>query len=214
GAIQQGDFATADRVLAPWQFTSLPGGPEQSAIWSNPENHQIYGPNGNAPQGAPISASGFNPCVTASGSVATGPAPEAGEINASIYQAASQMYGFDSSSGPEGGNKACAWAVDHVLAKAGIEPMGTDNVPAVAERMRSGRGARVSLAQAQAGDIILSKGYYHIGICMNNGCSEVLSNSSSTASFRWRSDNQFGGEYDHKPLTHEAPTEEIWRIKR
>ncbi|NJM68469.1 MAG: hypothetical protein HC851_23805, partial [Acaryochloris sp. RU_4_1] len=37
GAIQQGDFATADQVLSDWQFTSLPGGREQSAIWSNPE---------------------------------------------------------------------------------------------------------------------------------------------------------------------------------
>lgn len=46
-AIQQGNFQLADRVLSPLQFTSLPGGPEQSQIWKNAANHYKYGPAGN-----------------------------------------------------------------------------------------------------------------------------------------------------------------------
>jgi LAS superfamily LD-carboxypeptidase LdcB len=62
-AIQQGDFALADRVLSESQFTSLPGGPEQSAIWSNPENFNIYGPTGDASTNLPTTlASSGVPC--------------------------------------------------------------------------------------------------------------------------------------------------------
>ncbi|WP_262562573.1 hypothetical protein [Acaryochloris sp. CCMEE 5410] len=39
-AIERGDFALADRVLSPLQWTSLPGGPEQSEVWSNPANFE------------------------------------------------------------------------------------------------------------------------------------------------------------------------------
>ena len=43
-SIQQGDFASADRALGKSQFTSLPGGAEQSRIWSDASNLQKYGP--------------------------------------------------------------------------------------------------------------------------------------------------------------------------
>lgn len=46
-AIQQGNFQLADRVLGRKQFTSLPGGPEQSQIWKNAANLHKYGPAGN-----------------------------------------------------------------------------------------------------------------------------------------------------------------------
>lgn len=67
GTIQKGDFAKADQILSPKQFTSLPGGPEQSKIWNNPQNLQVYGPNGSAPDGAPTGATGFGPCASTSG---------------------------------------------------------------------------------------------------------------------------------------------------
>jgi murein DD-endopeptidase MepM/ murein hydrolase activator NlpD len=47
GAIQKGDFQLADRVLGRSQFTSLPGGAEESPIWKNASNLQKYGPAGN-----------------------------------------------------------------------------------------------------------------------------------------------------------------------
>lgn len=62
-AIQQGDFALADRVLSPKQWTSLPGGPEQSAVWSNPANFEKYGPTGDASTNEPVGvASTGLPC--------------------------------------------------------------------------------------------------------------------------------------------------------
>jgi hypothetical protein len=78
--------------------------------------------------------------------------------------------------------------------------------------MRSGRGQRVAPGQAKAGDIVMAKGYEHIGVCMNDGCTEVLSNSSSRASFAWKSDQTFGGYYNGSEYLSEAPVEEIYRV--
>ena len=138
----------------------------------------------------------------------------AGSLNAKIANAAASTYGMDTSAGPKGGREACAWSVNRVLSKAGIQPVGAnpDYVPSVAADLKAGRGARVSPAQAKAGDIILAKGYEHIGICQNDGCSQVLSNSSSQASFRWKSDRTFAGYYNNSAYIREAPTEEIYRV--
>ncbi|KAI9129750.1 D-alanyl-D-alanine carboxypeptidase family protein [Acaryochloris sp. CCMEE 5410] len=62
-AIERGDFALADRVLSPLQWTSLPGGPEQSEVWSNPANFEKYGPTGDASTNEPVGvASAGLPC--------------------------------------------------------------------------------------------------------------------------------------------------------
>ncbi|MEX0271434.1 hypothetical protein AB3R30_20055 [Leptolyngbyaceae cyanobacterium UHCC 1019] len=82
----------------------------------------------------------------------------------------------------------------------------------MAADLKAGRGARVNPSQAKAGDIILAKGYEHIGICQNDGCSQVLSNSSSRASFRWKSDRTFNGYYNNSAYIRGAPTEEIYRV--
>ncbi|MDX2241592.1 MAG: hypothetical protein NW224_12985 [Leptolyngbyaceae cyanobacterium bins.302] len=138
----------------------------------------------------------------------------AGSLNAKIANAAASAYGMDTSAGPKGGREACAWAVNRVLSRAGIQPVGAnpDYVPSVAADLKAGRGVRVGAGQAKAGDIILAKGYEHIGICQNDGCSQVLSNSSSRASFRWKSDRTFDGYYNNSAYIREAPTEEIYRV--
>ncbi|MEX0268907.1 M23 family peptidase [Leptolyngbyaceae cyanobacterium UHCC 1019] len=138
----------------------------------------------------------------------------AGSLNAKIANASASAYGMDTSAGPKGGREACAWSVNRVLGKAGIQPVGAnpDYVPSVAADLKAGRGVRVSPSQAKAGDIILAKGYEHIGICQNDGCSQVLSNSSSRASFRWKSDRTFNGYYNNSAYIREAPTEEIYRV--
>lgn len=46
GAIRNGDFELVDKVLSRSQFTSLPGGPEQSPFWRTASNRQQYGPAG------------------------------------------------------------------------------------------------------------------------------------------------------------------------
>jgi len=121
----------------------------------------------------------------------------AGQINQRIYNSARGAYGQSTASGPAGGNEACAWQVNRVLAQSGIAPIGSnpDYVPSVESALQGGRGSAISPNQAQAGDIVIAGGQQHIGICMNNGCSQVLSNSSSRAAFVWKSDRNFDGFY-------------------
>ena len=71
-AIRRGDFALADRVLSPLQWTSLPGGPEQSEVWSNPANFDKYGPTGDASTNEPIGVTSTGlPCRP--GAIASNP---------------------------------------------------------------------------------------------------------------------------------------------
>ena len=87
GHIRAGDFARADalmgrhvydgrgKVIRYGQFTSLPGGAEESAYWRNPETLEQYGPTGDAGTNAPLIASngalGCGP--VGAGNVAIGP---------------------------------------------------------------------------------------------------------------------------------------------
>ena len=67
-AIRRGDFALADKVLSPWQWTSLPGGPEESEVWKNPANFEKYGPTGDASTNEPVGvASRGLPCRPGNG---------------------------------------------------------------------------------------------------------------------------------------------------
>jgi predicted RNA-binding Zn ribbon-like protein len=59
--------------------------------------------------------------------------------------------------------------------------------------LQSGRGTLISPSAAQAGDIVIEGNDGHVGICMNDGCTQVLSNSSSKASFSWVSGTNFSG---------------------
>jgi len=126
-----------------------------------------------------------------------------GRTQQRIYQAAKDSYGMDSSrSGlPGGGNVACAWAVNRVLNQAGIPSIGSNPnlVFSVRDALEAGRGQEIKeRSQAKAGDLALALGSgskQHIGICMNDGCTQVISNSSSRESFTWKSNTDFGGYY-------------------
>ena len=128
---------------------------------------------------------------------ASGKATPAGETNQSIYQSMGSMGGVDTSMGPDGGNLACAWAVNRVLTNAGVQPLGTNTnyVPSVEADLQNGRGAQISQSEARAGDIVIEGSQTHIGICLNEGCTQVRSNSSSRARFAWDSDFNFNGFY-------------------
>jgi hypothetical protein len=167
--------------------------------------------NGTSAAGKDLS--GAVVCSSPSGS--TGGSAGGGAKNNRIMQSAQKLRGMNTSMGPKGGREACAWAVNKVLADAGAAPIGSNPnyVPSVAAAMKSGRGIRVAPSQAKAGDIILARGYEHIGICQNDGCTRVLSNSSSRATFSWQSDRTFGGSYNNSAHLGEAPTEEIYRVK-
>ncbi len=119
----------------------------------------------------------------------------AGAINQRILQAAQQSFGESTAAGPDGGNLACAWEVNRVLRRAGIAPIDGDSVPNMVSIMQSGRGQQIAQSSAQPGDIVIAHDQAHVGICMNAGCSKILSNSSSRASFQWQSDGNFDGVY-------------------
>ncbi len=130
--------------------------------------------------------------------------------NSSIAKAATSAYGESSAMGPDGGNQACAYMVNKILKRSKGYTIGAlpNYVPSVESALINGAGTRVSLKNAQAGDIVISKGQAHIGICLNNGCSQVLSNSSSRARFSWKSNANFDGNYDD-----EGGSSHIYHVK-
>lgn len=104
---------------------------------------------------------------------------------------------MSSADGPDGGNNACAWTVNRILQDAGIQPLG-DNpnyVPSLRQALDGGRGQQIAKGSSKAGDLVIAAGEAHIGIGLTDGCSRVLSNSSSQACFAWESDTDFDGIY-------------------
>ena len=61
--------------------------------------------------------------------------------------------------------------------------------------LRSGRGTLINQQDTVAGDIVIEAGTSHVGICLENGCKRVISNSSSKASFSWVSGPDFKDSY-------------------
>ncbi|MDP2344352.1 MAG: NlpC/P60 family protein [Deltaproteobacteria bacterium] len=119
-----------------------------------------------------------------SGTTSTGAAPPVGSINERVAQATRDYMGTSTRSGPDGGNLACAWAVNNILAKAGLQKVGanTNGVASVEQSLQNGRGTRISTSEARPGDIVIfPKPRSHIGIMSDNG--QVANNSSSKARF-------------------------------
>jgi hypothetical protein len=138
---------------------------------------------------------------TTSGAVVCSPdagSPRESGKARSIYQTTQRMQDFSTADSPTGGNVACAWAVNEVLYKAIGKRIG-DNpnyVPSVQAALANGQGVEIPASQARPGDLAIAKDMQHIGICTANGCSQILSNSSSHYRFSWRSDSNFNGSYD------------------
>ena len=87
------------------------------------------------------------------------------------------------------GNVGCALAVNHVVKEAtGKEIGGEASTTAMDVALRKGAGTRISESQAKAGDVIISPTSYqdgnrvtgHVGVCLDDGCSSIGSNSSSS----------------------------------
>ena len=112
-------------------------------------------------------------------------------IEQKIVNAINDHYSESTAAGPDGGNNACAWEVNRILQDALGHTIGgagcKDNVNCVDKQLQAGAGTRINNAQAHAGDIVVWYDH-HIGFCINEGCSQVVSNSSSAAQFRWVSD--------------------------
>jgi hypothetical protein len=128
-----------------------------------------------------------------------GPSASSSAEANSIANAAAAYKGTSTANGPGGGTVSCAWAVNNVLANAGIAPLDADSVQSMENALTSGRGTLVDPSQAQPGDIVIQAGDGHVGICINVGCTQVLSNSSSHASFSWVSNTSFSPSYSGGP---------------
>jgi hypothetical protein len=123
-----------------------------------------------------------------------------GDLGVRIGAATQQYIGTDTSSGPDGGNKACAWAVNNILQGAGIAPVDGASVAEMQRQLQNGRGTLVgtdsNLASTQQGDIVVWKTstMSHVGICENDGCTRVDSNSSANANFMNVTSASFNGK--------------------
>ncbi|OGC85929.1 hypothetical protein A3D70_00630 [Candidatus Adlerbacteria bacterium RIFCSPHIGHO2_02_FULL_54_18] len=116
----------------------------------------------------------------------------------SISNAATLYYGTDTSAGPDGGNKACVWAVNNVLQGAGVDRIDGDSVELMEREIKyNDRGTLVgdtnNLSNTREGDIVVWKNdsISHVGICRDDGCTRVTSNSSSDKSFTTNTDAGF-----------------------
>lgn len=131
-------------------------------------------------------------------------ATAAKDFNSAIVAAAESYRGTSTAKGPDGGNLACAWAVNNILQQAIGRKIGanTNYVPSVLAGLKL-VGKSVPQAEAQAGDIVIAPNTGHIGIYLGGG--RVLSNSSSRAAFVWESGINFDGYYG-------GGTSTVWRI--
>ena len=126
-----------------------------------------------------------------------------GGIQQRILSATLAYKGSSTAAGPGGGNLACAWAINNILRNAGIAAVDGDSVKEMERVLVSGRGARINQSDAVGGDLVLligartssGKTGNHVGVCLNNGCTSVLSNSSSRATFSWPSGPTFSPSY-------------------
>jgi hypothetical protein len=135
---------------------------------------------------------------TGTGTGAGGSA-EANSIAAAAAAAQQSKMSSANAPGTDGGRKACAWAVNQVLTSDGVAPLDTNSVQSMENALTSGRGTLVDPSQAMPGDIVIQAQDGHVGICMNVGCTQVISNSSSNASFTWVSNTSFSQSYSGGP---------------
>lgn len=175
------------------------------------------GPNGFGPWNNILSGDASDACINVADTpgalpgITARPVPSGGEVVAGNIQqrictAARNYRGTSTAAGPSGGRLACAWAVNNVLANANVSRVDGDSVRDMESVLRGGRGARIEASAAQCGDIVLVTGASnHVGICLNAGCSQVISNSSSRRSFSWMSGPTFAPSYNN-------PNYKIYRI--
>ncbi len=128
-------------------------------------------------QGLTSGPSGTKPTASISGGTAA----------ANLAGAASALKGMSSANavGTSGGRNGCVWAVNQVFAKAGLTPPWGSSlyVPTAESQMIKSGYQAIPIGRQQPGDLYIVHGQAHIGIVLSNG--NIISNSSSRASFTW-----------------------------
>lgn len=158
-------------------------------------HNSAAGPGGTCPTGydyAHDSEQGASSasCLNADGQFAD-IIPRTGVVTRGAYSdiasAIDGYFGENTADGPastERGNKACAWAVNNVLISTGIDPLGNGvGVDSMEAALNSGRGDPVTSGRVKGDIVIFGGGLSHVGFCYNDGCTQVVSNSSTKAIF-------------------------------
>jgi hypothetical protein len=163
-----------------------------------------YKPDPNAPNPQVFlhdTASGIGPETprTPAGTPGGASNVPASEIGQRIYESAKAYIGTDTSAGPEGGNKACAWSVNNILDRAIGRSIpnndGRKSCIAMRDALRAEGAQEFSdPGQATNGDIAFFSSWHHVGIVLDG---KIYSNSSSKARWTWGADMTFGG---HAPV--------------
>jgi hypothetical protein len=166
--------------------------PHVAIIGNNGQSLPIQPIAVQTPVAQPLPGTTAPPPEKAAPMVATHPA--AADLNEAILAATKKLRNMSTHDGPDGGNNACAWTVNKVLEEAGIAPL-SNYVPEVVNILKNGRGRRVSREESKAGDLVIAAEERHIGIGLTDGCTRVLSNSSSRACFSWESNTDFDNYY-------------------
>lgn len=114
-----------------------------------------------------------------------------------ISQKLSERIGMDTSNGPGNGVFATAWAVNKIVKEALGFQLGKnpDFVNLIEAALKSGQGEVIrDRFRSIPGDIVVGAGgNLIVGICLNYGCSNVISNSASDAKLSWISTTDFDG---------------------
>ncbi len=114
-----------------------------------------------------------------------------------IWNEAAYMFKnhWSSKNGPGNGAEACAYIVNLILEDSIGQTFGdnTNYVPSVESGLQNSPDAsEENQDQSVEGDIVIEGNDDHMGICANDGCTEVWSNSSSNGCFCWESGPGFG----------------------
>ncbi len=130
------------------------------------------------------------------------------KISEKIFQAAllPDILGRSSRYEPytSNGKLACARMVNMVIDRALGYQVGQNTlyVPSIVEDLDNGKGKRIDQTQTIRGDIAIANGtdytngLWHIGICMNDSCTLILSNSPFESEFSWLTNSNFDGAFD------------------
>jgi hypothetical protein len=115
-----------------------------------------------------------------------------GDINKRIYHAAVKSVNDPAlnlcgDGATNGGRVGCMKNVNRVLQRAGLRPLNAQGGLSIIEASELNLGKRtkeVSYGEAQPGDLVVVDAITngHIGICLNAGCTQTISNSSSACS--------------------------------
>jgi hypothetical protein len=148
------------------------------------------------------------PAAPEAGATTAAPAApaEAGAINNNIVKGMQARGSFDTRNIPGVSTKsqAAAASVDQVLIAGGIPSFKTNSVENFRTALQEGRGQQVTdRSTAKAGDLAIIPGQ-HMGICLNDGCTHIKSNSERDGTFSWISDQKFGPAYNQDT--------EVWRV--